>query len=150
MKIHLQRASVDDVIFVRDCAHASYSMYVERIGREPAPMVADFENQISEGAVDLVMRGSVPVGFAFSYQLGDHLFVENVALLPAHQGGGLGRALFARLEERAVASGQRAVELYTNEKMVENIGLYGHIGYEETGRRNQDGFNRVYFRKALT
>lgn len=43
-----------------------------------------------------------------------------------------------------------AVHLYTNEKMVENLAIYPRLGYAETGRRHEDGFNRVYFEKRLT
>ncbi len=37
----------------------------------------------------------------------------------------------------------------TNEKMSQNLSIYPHLGYVETGRRIEDGFNRVYFEKKL-
>ena len=70
-------------------------------------------------------------------------------MFPDRQGCGIGRALIAHVEEEARRLGLNAVELYTNEKMTENLGLYSRLGYIETGRRNEDGFNRVFFRKAL-
>jgi hypothetical protein len=33
--------------------------------------------------------------------------------------------------------------------MFENLGLYLKMGFVETGRREEDGFERVYFRKEL-
>ena len=33
--------------------------------------------------------------------------------------------------------------------MTENIALYARTGWTETGRANQDGFDRVFFRKTL-
>jgi hypothetical protein len=33
--------------------------------------------------------------------------------------------------------------------MTENLSLYAALGYEETGRATEDGFDRVYFRKSL-
>jgi hypothetical protein len=34
--------------------------------------------------------------------------------------------------------------------MTENQRLYAAIGYEETGRGNTDGYERVFMRKRLT
>ena len=41
------------------------------------------------------------------------------------------------------------VKLFTNVKMWENIGLYAKPGFEETERKTEDGFERVYFAKKL-
>ncbi len=41
------------------------------------------------------------------------------------------------------------VSLYTNEAMVENLRLYPRLGFVETGRRVEDGYRRVFFRKSL-
>ena len=38
----IHKASLSDLAQVQDCAVSAYQMYVERIGRKPAPMVADF------------------------------------------------------------------------------------------------------------
>jgi hypothetical protein len=45
--------------------------------------------------------------------------------------------------------GLQAVELYTNEAMVENLAMYERMGYREIQRKHDAGFNRVFFRKAL-
>ncbi len=77
------------------------------------------------------------------------LELENVAVDPAEQGLGHGRALVAFAEGHARELGLTAVELYTNEAMVENLRLYPRLGFVETGRRVEDGYRRVYFRKTL-
>ena len=41
------------------------------------------------------------------------------------------------------------VRLYTHELMVENISLYGRLGYQEVERRAEEGFRRVFMRKVL-
>lgn len=45
--------------------------------------------------------------------------------------------------------GLPAVELYTNEAMTENQAIYSKLGYVETEKKHQDGFNRVFYRKSL-
>lgn len=41
------------------------------------------------------------------------------------------------------------MELYTNAKMTENLTLYARLGWRETDRRTEQGFERVYFEKAV-
>lgn len=41
------------------------------------------------------------------------------------------------------------VTLYTNERMTENIELYKKLGFEETERRLEKGYHRVYMRKTV-
>ena len=76
-------------------------------------------------------------------------FVENVALDPAFHGQGLGRALMAFAEDQARARDLAAIRLYTNVKMTENFPFYAKLGYRETGRVTEDGYDRVYFVKQV-
>ena len=41
------------------------------------------------------------------------------------------------------------LDLYTHERMTENIAMYERIGYVEVDRRTERGFPRVYMRKRL-
>lgn len=77
------------------------------------------------------------------------LLIENVAVHPAHQGQGIGHALLAFAEQLAWQQGLSGTTLYTNVLMTENIALYQRLGYIETERRNEHGFQRVYMRKEL-
>lgn len=60
------------------------------------------------------------------------------------------KKLIGFCETVARLRGLTAVRLYTNEKMIENLSIYPKLGYIETGRRVENGFNRVYFEKPLT
>ena len=60
-----------------------------------------------------------------------------------------GLQLIAHCEEAARSAGLTSIRLYTNEKMAENLMIYPRLGYIETGRRSEHGFNRVYFEKRL-
>jgi len=79
----------------------------------------------------------------------DHLLLDNVAVDPAAQGTGLGRALIAFAEAEARRRGYAEMRLYTHETMTENIALYSRTGWTETGRGEQNGFARVFFRKPV-
>ena len=145
----IRPARAGDCAAIQACAAAAYAPYVERIGRKPAPMVADFAAQIAAGQVHVLVEAGEIRGFAVFYPRGDHLHLENVAVDPTWHGRGHGRRLVAFVEQEARRLGLAAVELYTNEMMTENLVLYPRLGYRERGRGEQDGFCRVYFRKTL-
>ena len=142
-------ATVADLDAVTSCAEQAYALYVPRMGQTPAPMVADYAARISAGLVHVAEADGAIAGFIVLYPRGDHMHVENVAIRPALQGRGIGRALLAFAEQAAKRRGLAALELYTNAKMTENQTFYPRLGYTETGRREEDGFARVFYRKEL-
>jgi len=143
------QAARDDARAVAGCVRAAYAHYVERIGREPAPMTADYEALIDAGEVWVARAGDGVAGVLVLRPQPPALLLENVAVAPDRQGEGLGRALMAFAEDRARAEGLAEVVLYTNERMTENLRFYPALGYAETGRAMQDGFARVFFRKPV-
>lgn len=145
----IRLASIDDLQDVQSCARAAYSKYIGRIGQEPAPMVADFAIQIERGQVFVVLYQSSFAGYVVFYKERDHVQLENVAIVPSYSSMGIGKKLIEYVEQAALDMGKHAVELYTNEAMTENLAMYPKLGYVETGRKQQMGFNRVFFRKTL-
>ena len=134
---------------VRDLVRMAYSKYVERIGKEPAPMLEDYDALIRAGEVWVWDEGGEVLGVLVMRPADDHLFVDNVAVAPGHQGRGLGRELLAFAEERAEREGLPEVRLYTNEKMHENLAVYARLGFEETERKIDGAYRRVFMRKRL-
>ena len=143
-------AEPEDAAVIRDLVRASYTKYVERIGKEPAPMLEDYAALIGAGEVwASVDGGEALLGVLVMRPAEDHLFVENVAVAPEHQGKGLGRELMAFASAKAIEYGLPEVRLYTNEKMRENVTVYAKVGFEETERRLDGGYRRVFMRKRL-
>ena len=85
----IRAARPDDLASVQSCARAAYHKYLERMDREPAPMRAVFEGQIANGLVHVAVLEGDLVGYVVFYPQGDHVHLENVAVLPAHAGHGL-------------------------------------------------------------
>ncbi len=54
METTIRPAVAADCDAVRACVRAAYAKYVERIGREPAPMLADYQRLIAQGAVSVI------------------------------------------------------------------------------------------------
>lgn len=148
----IRLATTDDVDAVRACVRAAYTMYVDRMDQEPAPMTADYGALVEEGVVHVLddePAGTALAGVLVAFARKDHYFIENVAVQPDLHGTGRGRLLLAFAEDEAKRQGLDRIELYTNAVMSENIDYYPRLGYEEIGRHEEDGFQRVFFRKAL-
>ena len=147
--MHIRLALKSDLRGIQRCAHAAYEMYVPRIGKRPAPMIADFEQQIIDRQVHVLMDGKAVAGFVVFYKRDKCVHLENVAVDPQHQGLGLGVQMIKHVEAAAAEQQAGAVELYTNAKMTENLKLYPYLGYREVGRWHEDGFDRVFFKKDI-
>ena len=146
----IRLATEKDLAAVRDCAQQAYARYVPLIGRKPAPMVADFERQIAEGAVHIAINPMGEFqGYIVFFPEHDHILLESVAVLPSATGKGIGKTLIQFCEEQGRRQSLAAVHLYTNERMTENLAIYPRLGYVEVARRSEDGFKRVYFEKRL-
>ena len=62
------------------------------------------------------------------------LRLDIIAILPAHQHRGHGRAALAFVEKHAVSSGFAEIRFYTNTLIERNIAFYRRLGYIEVGR----------------
>lgn len=149
MPTAIRRAAAGDAAAAAEITSAAYRPYIERIGREPAPMGADFDALIGAGAVWVATEDGRVVGVLVLELQDTALLLESVAVDPAHQGHGIGRSLIDHAEQVARDAGLSAVDLYTNAHMTENLRLYPSLGYDLIDRRREDGFDRVFFRKSL-
>ncbi len=146
----VRAARLSDAGVVTDLVQRAYQPYVERIGKPPAPMTCDYERVIGSGDVWVIEAGDRVDAVLVLHQEDDHLLIDNVAVDPALHGVGLGAQLLAFAEDAARQRGLPEIRLYTNEHMTENIGYYPRRGYQETDRRLDEGFIRVFFTKRLT
>jgi ribosomal protein S18 acetylase RimI-like enzyme len=148
----IRPADAADCDVVVECVRAAYSKYAARIGREPAPMLANYPMLIERGVVHVLTEPNTSGirGVIVLWPTDGAMFIENVAVHPYYQGQGLGRRLMAFAEKQARAALLPEVRLYTNEAMMENLAFYAHLGFEETSRRVDEGYSRVFLRKTLT
>lgn len=148
-KATLRLAQTADLASIQTITTAAYAKYLSRLGRQPQPMTADYTPMIAAKQVWLAEQDRIAVGLIVLQPAADHLLIYSVAVAPAHQGTGVGRQLLLWAEQEAARQGYPVVQLYTNEKMTENIALYGRIGYQEIKRVLVNGYQVVYMEKAL-
>ncbi len=152
-----------------DLATAAYERYLKRMDKKPAPMTEDYAKLVAKGHVFVLeirsalqgieKPGAEPqapssvsatiAGFIVLLPEKDALLLDNVAVDPAAQGRGYGKKLIAFAEKYAREAGFCRIFLYTNEIMTENLRLYPSLGYTQTHRARDGGFNRVFFSKPL-
>ena len=149
MRSELRLAVAADAPAIRALTRAAYAKWVPLIGREPKPMTADYEQAVKHHRFDLLYMDGQLAALIETIRQPDHLLIENVAVLPAFQGQGLGRRLLALAEDLAVELGFAEIRLYTNQRFAENVALYRRCGYgidkEEAGERGVT----VYMSKSL-
>ena len=147
--LSVRAARPEDVTAVKACVVEAFEHYVERIGKPPAPMLLDFAAEIQANHVWLVSSGEAVVGALVQYETDRGFYIDTVAVLPSSQGTGVGKALLQFAEQEAVRRGYNTVYLCTNSKMTENQVFYPHIGYVESERKHEAGYDRIFYTKQL-
>jgi ribosomal protein S18 acetylase RimI-like enzyme len=148
-EIRIRAATAADVPAIVDIVDRAYRHYIVRIGKPPGPMLDDYLARVSEDAVWVLQDGPAIAGILVLLSAPEYLLLDNIAIAPERQGRGLGRRLLAFAESEALRRGYREIRLYTHQTMIENQRLYASIGYEETGRGSEAGYDRVFMRKPL-
>ena len=113
-------------------------------------MLDDYSQVIRQHQVFVADQQSKVVGVIVLILKGGGILLDNVAVHPSQQGKGLGGRLIALAESEAQRQGFAQLDLYTHECMSENIAMYKKLGYLETERRVERGYQRVYMRKILS
>ena len=145
----IRAATAADVSAIMEIVYQAYRHYIARMGKPPGPMLDDYAARVLEGVVWVLEEGAAVAGIIVLLPTADYLLLDNIAVSPARQGLGLGRRLLAFAEAEASRRGYCEIRLHTHQTMVENQRLYASIGYEETGRGAEAGYDRVFMRKRL-
>ena len=146
----IRRARDEDCAVIEAIVEAAYSVYIERIGKPPGPMLDNYSRRIAEGVVQVLEEADGTVAAIIVLLVkADHLLLDNIAVRPDRQGRGLGRTLIAFAEAEARHNGLAKLRLYTHAKMTENIALYTRLGFTETSRGRESGYDRVFMRKRV-
>lgn len=147
--IRFRPAEAADAAAIRDIVRAAYAKWVPLIGREPLPMRADYDKAVAEHAFDLAVEEGRIVGLIETMLADDHLWIENVCVLPQEQGRGIGRLMLEKAELRALEAGRPELRLLTNGAFEANVSLYKRCGYGIDREEPFMGGMTVYMSKKL-
>jgi ribosomal protein S18 acetylase RimI-like enzyme len=151
----VRRATAEDAVDVARLLHDFQLEY-----DEPSPgiesMAERYKKQLREGQVTVLLAGAGPDGFAqlrfrpWAYSDGPHAhsYLEELYVVPALRGKGLGRALLETAMDVARDEGATHMELGTSEDDVEARGLYESAGF--TNREGRpDGPVMLFYEREL-
>jgi GNAT superfamily N-acetyltransferase len=144
-----RRATPADAATIRAVTRAAYARWVPLIGREPLPMRVDYAAAVLAHRFDLFQRGPDVIALIETALRDDHLWIENIAVRPDHQGHGLGTRLLAHAAALARDAGRAELRLLTNEAFASNVALYERHGYAVTARESFMGGVTVFMAKRL-
>jgi ribosomal protein S18 acetylase RimI-like enzyme len=147
--MQIKRAGSQDAQVVRHLVRTAYAKWVSILGREPMPMRADYERAVREHEIDLLYADGRLVALIEIIMHSDHLFIENVAVTPEHQGQGLGRHLLRHAEQKARSADLTKVCLLTSHAFESNIRLYESVGFHIDRTEPFMGGTTVYMSKAI-
>lgn len=148
-KIIIRLAGTADVDAIFQLTQKAYAKWKLVLDREPTPMTANYKKAVNDHRFDLMYLGQGLIGLIETFDRDDHLFIENLAIDPDHQGMGYGRKLLNLATDIALAKGYKSIKLATNIQMRENIALYKKFGYEVEEEFNFKGGKAVYMRLRL-
>ncbi|MBD1203241.1 MAG: GNAT family N-acetyltransferase [Rhodobacteraceae bacterium] len=111
---------------------------------------AAIADQARSGEVWVIGRPAIAC--LFLTPRAEALYVGKLAVDPAHQGKGHGRALLSRAETRARALGLPALELQTRVELTANHTIFQRLGFVQTAATAHPGYDRtttLTFRRPL-
>ncbi len=149
MTTKIRQAVAQDACAVTDCVCQAFIHYIPRIGKQPGPMLDDYQLLVEQGVVYVACASADVVGALVLVENEEGFCIETIAVDPRVQGRGVGRQLLSFAESQAKQSGYTSIYLSTHKLMYESQAIYGHLGYVEFDRRIVNGYDRIFVRKPL-
>ena len=142
----IREARTEDSDGLKSCMESSYATYQDRMGGERLPpMDVDYLSEILNYPTWVVASGENILGGLIMVFENNEASIANIAVDTKFQGQGIGSALMKFAESKAKEKHLFELHLATHILLLENISLYKHLGWVETGRDN----TRVFFRKTI-
>jgi GNAT superfamily N-acetyltransferase len=130
----LRDATLDDAGLIAGFVHA-LAVY-EKLEHEAKATEADFRTPLQQGHIGALIAevDEAPVGFALWYFTfstfvgGRGMYLEDIFVLPANRGAGIGRAIFRDLARRATALGCARMEWSVLDWNTPAVNFYRALG----------------------
>lgn len=88
-----------------------------------------YQTEFADADFSVILDAGAPVGRLYVDRRADEIRILDIALLPAHQGRGLGRELICKLLAEAVAAG-KPIGIYVESYQHRAQALFKSLGFE--------------------
>lgn len=146
MTLRVAPAAPEDLSDAVTVIHRAFATLAGRIDPPSAALTETAESLAARfdrgGAVFVARQDAKIVGAVCADPKPDgSIYLDRLAVDPALVGQGIARALVAAVEDFARDTGQDRVTLGVRLLLTDNIALFQHLGYAETGRKAHPGFS---------
>jgi ribosomal protein S18 acetylase RimI-like enzyme len=148
-RIVIRPAVEADLPVIATVMHEAFAGFIPLTGQAPQPLLEDHSERIAKGESLVLLEDEKIVGVAVLVTEGDAPLLRTVAVLPERQSAGHARRLIAFAEEAARRRGADEIHVVVHVTMAKAIRLYRALGYEESGRAEQEGYYRVFMKRRL-
>lgn len=151
--IEIRKAGPDDAAEVARLLH-DFNAEFEEQTPDAATLAERLRPLLADGEVQVLLAGDGPDGLALFrlrpaiWAAGLECYLQELYVIPALRGKGIGRALLTATIEAARAAGAAGVDLNTGETDTEARGLYESMGF--TNREGSpDGPSMLFYELEL-
>jgi N-acetylglutamate synthase-like GNAT family acetyltransferase len=138
----VRKARLDDLDGIKQLADQQRS----ELGFVLRPAI---KKSIERGEVFVVSRGNGIIGFVeYHHRRDEQTTLYHIAVSSRDRNNGIGKSLFAALEEEARRKGKRLIQLKCPETLPAN-GFYAHLGCKHQATENGNSRALVVWRKDL-
>lgn len=145
LEVTIRDESFTDWPALLDLIRRAFAYMAPRID-PPSSMRLLTDQSIAEKAeaetLLLARDGEKLVGCVFLRDMGEAMYMGKLAVDPAVQGSGAGRALVKRAVDYCREAGKRRIELESRIELTEVHDFFRRQGFRETGRTTHAGYTR--------
>ena len=146
----VRRAVVGEHPRIIELQKVAYAVNRVRLGREPLPLLAEYDEIFAMQECWVALAGSSIVGALFLELRDDDLLIWSVATVPECQRQGVGGRLMEAAERRAGDLGRNVIRLYTGQLLTDRIEWYSRLGFEIERLEELDDRVVVHMKKTLS
>ncbi|WP_163937293.1 GNAT family N-acetyltransferase [Paraferrimonas sp. SM1919] len=141
----IRQAVASDAKALTECMVQAYSPYLDRLDKDALPPLhVDYLEEIKHYPVWVAeLKGELVGGIILVLE--EQASIANIAVSPNSQGKGVGKVLIKHGIAQAQQAGFDELHLATHQALAENLSLYKHLGWQESGRQN----SKVFMVRAL-
>lgn len=130
--VSLRSALPPEIPLIREIERASAQRFIGLMDAlaEDAPSPADvLAARIATGGLLVAVEAETPVAFVMFRPVEDGLYIEQIDVLPSHEGRRIGAALIDSVGERARIAGLKRLTLSTFRDVPWNAPYYRRLGF---------------------
>jgi ribosomal protein S18 acetylase RimI-like enzyme len=139
----LREATIDEAEAVAEVLRAAFEEYrgwLDPPSGAHGETAEKIRNDMRDARIVLALLGETIAGCVFYAPVNEHVDLFRLAVLPGYRQRGIGCALIAYVEERALALGFQRVQLGVRLQLPRNRALYERLGYQFVEARTHAGY----------